>query len=130
MSSVIDLVSKVHERQLEVAQKIQGSALDLLGRASQALDHAPKAPEGLQNGLAPIVSALGRPADYVRFAAASSKDWANSNASFQDALVDLVAPQQPAESAATASSSTSGSAKKQAGSAKKQAGSKRGSSKA
>ena len=116
MSYVIDLVSKVHERQLEAAEKGQESVLGLLDRASQVLDRAPKAPEGLQHGIKPIVSALGRPADYVRFAASSSKDWAKRNESFQDALVDLLAPQQPVASAPSSSPSRSSASKKSASS--------------
>jgi hypothetical protein len=111
MSTVIALVTKVHERQVEAANKGQHAVLGLLGRASEILDKAPRPPERVQTGLKPLASLVGSPSDYVRYATASSKDWTQARESFQSGLLDLFTPAPAASTSNTTQKSQKSSSK-------------------
>lgn len=103
MSTVINLLSTIHQRQLATVQKGQETVLGVLGRTAQVLDKTPRPPERVQTGLTTITSRAGSPSDYVRYAVSSSKDWAHAREVFQDGVLGLFSP-APTSSPSTSSS--------------------------
>ena len=83
MSTVIDFVQDLHERQMDVTKKgvdtLLGVATKLVDAQASAVaklqEQAPKLPEALTKLTEPVESFVGAPADYVKWVEATAADW-------------------------------------------------------
>ena len=111
MSTVIDFVQDLHERQMDVTKKgvdtLLGVATKLVDAQANAVaklqEQAPKMPEGLTKLTEPVESFVGSPADYVKWAEATAADWDKMRRRLNVRFVELtneLAPKAPADKSA------------------------------
>ena len=103
MSYVVPAVSKLHERQLAAAAKLQGFVVEAAQRIAALSQHAPGLPERvagpLQKAAVPLTRAIGTPAELGALLRKNARDWVELQIEVQAALVGALEPEKPVERA-------------------------------
>lgn len=103
MSYALDAASRLHERQVEAATRVQ----DLMVKAVDSLvslrNKAPEPPERvvapLEKISGPVSKVIGSPSEFASYVARSTREWTELQQKFQESIISVALPKEEASTA-------------------------------